>query len=631
MQITATMVSGKQVVPARKGMVLELVEPINKKLGMKEALEAIPLQMDRKRKTIVELFRCPITKRTSIRAFKNDQSASDAILKLNQMFREKYGQDAVIKEYIFGKRCGFWILTLNPKLFDITPELSSEYKLKPGIDIALDDILPPSHLKLVKTIARNHLCSKNEIRQNGISSSILSNALVRKGVNERFCLVKNRLSIELNEIIRRTKREPNLYYLDEKFVRAFDIKLGRSEPLIAQCFSEIERKIIVLLCSHDQLRVYQINEELGILPQNFSIIVNRINSKCHEFGWPDAMINDGGTGNRTCKINQEFLDRHHIPHITVRDFSNYFSNRQIDVIEFVMANPLSNIAEVATHFGYNRKYVWDLFDELDKRCKKIEEVTEEVERKFPLLIRVGRYETRFAFSKEFYRIFGRLDDYVHPNPLKAFLGDKNGVIYKYLIAHPKQKNVDAAKALGMTAKVLGNHTARINIDLEAAGLEPLPRKCRKKGSVARDIVRKELIRIRKETGEWSGTELLNRAEQKKGLQRALTKYGTITLAITTSLHALTSEEEQKIIENDGEKIKMMNFGRFKNLAGDIRLACLGALNRGAEFANIERIMRINKSGETVLAQINELEDKWGIPDFSPQRFRTASNSYVELG
>ncbi len=579
-----------------------IVEPLRRsKLNLEDIFHILGPNKHKQLEIFTALFSGPVVRRSN--PFKNDHDASKWVSQINQDFRAQFGTDAIIKTSISGtgRSQNFWIAILNPELFEV-----SEHKLIPRVHVGLEDIFPSTHVKIILTIAKNNFCTKEELRSAGISESQLALVLQKGLINARFRKAKDNLAVELHSSILSTRTQPILYFVDPKFAEAFGIKLGRREPTLSKVLSFNQLRLIQILASNERLKKEQVAKRLELEAEATDTLIASLNRRCEELGWPQAVIVAGKHKSHYCILNPAFIDKHEIPAIEKRDINAYFSGREIDVINFIIRNPLTTHTEIATFLSVTDAYINELITKITRKCKELEEQTQNG-RKLPLLMIVSKHDSKFAFSPEFHNMFGF--DLVPKDPLKAV--HVPSLVEVYLLFKSGKTNKEAALQLGKDERQIASMKVRINRRLAAAGFQPLPSTLKKRGLNDLERLKDLVIKFRSDTGAWQSNEFIVALDKMSITRdRIIARQGSLTSALATVMKMISEADTERILVSDLQKLSAYDFSKFDGTSEDfsskdIRLACTGALRRGTEFASILSILNSNSSVEFALKLVNQ--------------------------
>lgn len=493
------------------------------------------------------------------------------------------------------------------------PSLIETILAVPEIDIR--GILTPARLGVVNAMAERGFCTAKNVVDSGIPKWRVAVEILRGQLNKDFHEACKAVGINAQQIIRRTRTQPYVYYVDREIAERCDIEINSKKPQLHEVFLGKDLKMIYLLATNRELTPKQIIDELKIVGSNFRARVQRINERCREFGWPEAVIIEGKTYSRRCRINEEFSKAHGFPQIVKMDFRTYFTETQIKFVEFLIANPFSNSREMGRALGYRPNEIQGILANINARCNGIESTIENG-RELPLMIVVGEYNNLYGFSREFYKLFGQ--DYVKPDPLRVIRAKRQRTVYGRLRELPQEKREDTAKALGMTIGALTSCMFWINKRLETAGLETLGRRIGKRGSTAIKVIKDELIKERIKTGCWDPSVLDRKADSNKQVKKALKRYKNAMDATAEVLRTITGKEYEKIMEHDARIIESLDLDKFDDPENRIRRSCRGALARGAERGKLIDIIERNSETHEAVEQINNERDSWGIPTFEEE-------------
>lgn len=267
--------------------------PKNKRFSLEDAFILLNLRAKMQKKVLKKLFEGPITRRTAVQEFSGyaDQ-LHNAVRAINRKFREYFENDAVLRIPIWNFKTEdkgyfrrFWVLMLNPKIFNVLEKVV----LLPGVDITAEDLLGPKKSKVFFYVHANPFCSGEEIRKRFGNAAIIR---LRTDCKPRN--LHPAVELWLPSPILRTETEPALYWANKKFTNGYSVSNPSTKPFkkkrkLKELFSDSD---VELLCKLAKLKIATIKmlTDDKFLEDNIQDQFRHINRRCKELGLPPAVV-----------------------------------------------------------------------------------------------------------------------------------------------------------------------------------------------------------------------------------------------------------------------------------------------------------------------------------------------------
>ncbi|MFH1520408.1 MAG: hypothetical protein ABID61_02065 [Candidatus Micrarchaeota archaeon] len=608
------------------GRSVVLAEPLIRKLDPKDILALVPQSAPAQHKLFAALVQGPIALFAAMKLTERKREGlNHAINALNDRLMSDTGvTDAIVKERLADGNPASFVMRLNPAIF-LAPE---NQLLKPGITALPEDIFQPAKVSALRLLAKFNFSDVRAIAGRGITRSSAEMHITDGGINRRWREVKEYIDCEPNDPVVITRTQPYLCYVSANWAQMFGVKLEYQSPRYQHAFSSRDSKFIDLLLSNGGMKNADVVKVLGIKRNYIKLCAKRINERCGEFGWPEAIVISEKKRRRIYMINEDFVEHLDLCRVERKKLETYFTPSQTDIIRHTIQHPLSSSEEILKSLGISSAYFHSSIRAILAICAELGKADPEddLADEKQLLLVVRNRSFVYRFSEEFCRMFG--EDYVNPEPKKVITNEKLRRAYLYLVAHPGEPNKESARALRMKETELGIAKLRINRKLVAAGLEPLRLSRPHHLTTRLRYLRDYLVSARKREGDFpSPNELVRRANEcnrvgpkttatRRNLHRALNdetllkRYRTVKGIVCAAKHAITDEQKDEIHSSDRAALnKLFTTSGPQLETGELRsvgMSVLAALTRGVPRTQVVEIIRQNNDAGTILSLLNGL-------------------------
>jgi len=489
--------------------------------------------------------------------------------------------------------------TSQPRGFAETARVN-ERMLEPiiGRRTSLSEFLTPREEHLLRSLARNNFCDAETLSEmNGITLKSLGFLLYR--IRCKFVVVGRQFAANFGTVIDKSATRPHLFSINPAVATVFGLEPSKTAPKFSDAFAGEDAKVLQGLATKDGLIASEIAELAKINPLSVSRYMDRLNARCHEFGWLDAVVAEA-INQRLHRyvLNPAFAAIHDLECSERQNLNVYFTRRQRQVVLWLMRNPFSSSQEVNMVFGLHKQNVWREICIIREKCLELEKQFGRERNAQPFFMEISGTHL-YGFSIEFCKLFGL--KYVKPDPMKVLRSKRQRQVYSHLQAHHGERATDSSAALDIGLSDFINCRGIVRKKLVEAGLEL-------KSTFVPPELRAVLINIRNKTGKWDHGSLRKCAEKQKRLTRWLDQYKTIEEAIRVVRDSLTPNDSQRIFESDLSALEDVGEDKFGFSWPDMEKACRYALLiRHASRADLLEILKRNMQPdiEQYIRQINE--------------------------
>ncbi len=361
--------TGRRVHTGRLRLV-ETIDRTKERLGLNDTLGRLDSKAEGQMRLIVRLFEGQLAVGEAQHFFGYNAQHRDLIDRINERFgkihpEEEYGK-AVLKLPLWKeleKTQGFWVLRLNPKIFDV-PE---KVRLEAGKDVRFADILRPKFRKLWHYVAANPFSNRGEIAGN-FGDNIIHQFLSRCSSRHLHPMI----DLEIPRPILSTSTEPTLYSANPEFAEKYKLKIPktlRRKRNFVELFSREDRYLIEKLAAYEKATLEDIAGDRET--ENIRRQIIKINKRCKELGLPQAILKCGKrrTAN-TYKVNEKFCEELEIDCGSMLSIDAHFTNKQKTALEYIAENPLCTTYGLAKAVGTNMNNIRRILQEIDKVCDR---------------------------------------------------------------------------------------------------------------------------------------------------------------------------------------------------------------------------------------------------------------------
>ncbi len=391
---------------------------------------------------VLRLLQGPMTQREAYKFFDKEWKMIDYVTAANKWARERYGEDAIIKRSLNGKRLpkGFWVMSLNNKIFDVEKK-----KVNLNGEVSLGDIVMPRVKKVIMAIAEKSWVTGEELEALGIKKI--------DGIN------KQATDKGFPPVIIATRTWPKIYMVNPKFARKFKIQTNCRIEL-SKMFSIPGLALINYLADNGEMRLNDLMKKHGT--RHYSAVLAqfaRINERCKELGLSEAIERRGSRNIRTFGLSRNFCEETKMAEKQSNELKTYFTTVQITVIEDMRTHPFARSSEIGARLSIVKHGVEEHLRNIKRICE---------ENNLPHLIKIGKGRSRYRLDREFHTRFDLKE--VKINPVNCLYGKKQKRIFEYFIKTHNKTRAEAAKALKMSVDRVTAQIAHINKILQQARL-----------------------------------------------------------------------------------------------------------------------------------------------------------------
>lgn len=574
-----------------------VVEKPQRKLT-KADIASLPRLRDHKKQFLLRLFDSPMTLREALEIYPSLVAITRYVSSINQISRNRFGQNAIIRESLAGKESstGFWIMKLNPKIFDVD---YSGWDVKQHV--RLQDVVPARAVKVIRKLAELGCATEEELKAAGISRLDRQRYLTTR--DDRTGINTGSVTKGFPPTILRTRTKPYLYYLNPEFAKLFGIEITRRRDL-DKMFLGGDAILIRYLSKNGKSSVGPLAARFDVSHNTIGDKRNRINERCRDLGLPEAIVTEGSRNPKQWFLTKEFSEEFGLGRGISGDLETFFSRQEAAIIRFIATHPYSPITEIRKAVRSRqdrRKYITAAavhlhLTEIKRLCEK---------HGLPSLIILERHGRRYALSNEFLQRFGLEKGPV--DPITLLDGERQRQVFQYFIENPAASASDAAKRFGISRRSINDVVRKINNLMTQADLPELkvanPRESPYKEF---STVANTLIEARIKFGSWPTKSQLGSLGRSQGTNP---RYGVkihggmrkvrIKLAIE-----LPDLEIARIARADIEEISKWRFPRFGTRERDVHDACVRALVRGAERTEVLEVVLAETSAKSAIQKLH---------------------------
>jgi len=420
----------------------------------KEDIDKLEGLYSARKSFLLRLFDEPMTLREAFGYFDKPWKVSGYAKAINTWARKRFGQNAIIKEFLKGETSstGFWVLKLNARLFDVD---YSNYNVK----LKIEDILNGGIRRIIRKLAElGGWATFEELRQAGIP----------EGHIQRYIILREKTSNKqatdkgLPPVFLKTRTEPDICILNPVFAEALKIKIEKTIDL-EKMFSPLDLSIIRHLVETGGATPTTLVEQCNVSRQTIFQAIKRINERCREFSLPTAIKQIKIGQRRVLKVNDKFLKETGLSKPKNLKLSAFFSSKQINLIKFLEEHPFSNTRQIASHLGVGLRATNLLINRINAICEK---------ERLPSLLKSGN---TYALRSEFITKFGLRRVIVEP--VIVLKAEEQIKVYRYFEINRIATLAQAAEAIGKSYRATSLLIRSANHWLIQAGFLPiLPRK-----------------------------------------------------------------------------------------------------------------------------------------------------------
>lgn len=435
-------------------------EPVKrKKISQRRALSFLDPRAKEARRLISRLFFRPLTSADASWFFTSTLPHGQVVYTINQAFRKKVGEDAVIRIPLWkgrrvAKRC--WVLALNPKLFTV-PEKA---EVRAATDFGVEDILTKTYIGVLKYLARHPWTSVDELRKR-FSRATVDRLLWY--INDRH--LDPRIELDLPDPVIRTETKPISCRVNPKFVESYPLSLPEEEKRsVEDLFGKNDVELLRELARYRFITLGALAGERK--ERNVHQQIRKINRRCGELGLPRAVTESKKRESvRGFRMNKNFAKKFGIETETVRCLEVYFTPQQFRIITHMVENPLCTSKDIAKALGIEVSSTRRLIQEISAICRR-----EEMEA--PQLINGGRTGGAVYYLPE-----GFLTEFELPqrdwDPERLIQGTFERRVYRKFSNGNSTTVAKVARALGRSRNDITKAIARTNRKLERFGFDTI--------------------------------------------------------------------------------------------------------------------------------------------------------------
>lgn len=430
------------------------------KLSLADTIKLLDPKATEQRRLFIRLFEGPLTPRTARGVF-NEDSFSSLIGRINRRFQNHFGKDAILKISPWrippGDRAfvrGFWILMPNLEIFDVPPKAI----LQPGRDVRIADLLWVLERRILFYVAEHPLCSQEELRKHFSKS-----AVIRFRTNRKQSNLHPDVELPFPPPLLKTKTEPHLYWVNPELVSySFSTPASKETRGVEELFGSKDREFLYGLARYEAAVLAALRQEGEQGTYNIWYRSVRINERCRELNWPEAIVRIDPEGRRMkIAMTAAFRKRAGLPEAKTEPLHNHFSPAQMRMILYLVEHPLSTSREMARALGVSASAVSSHFSGIAAACKKLG---------FPPIQQIpGTYI--YYLPADMLKFFGLP---VRPwNPEKLFHGSIQRRVYRYLLQYPDATSKRVAKRIGTSASYVRHVKVGMRRRLQRFGFKPI--------------------------------------------------------------------------------------------------------------------------------------------------------------